>query len=270
MTSNLICPVCGSSLEITNNSYQCVNRHSFDIAKEGYVNLSPASSQKSSGDDKEMVKARTRFLDKGFYSPLRQCLCSLISEAAVKEPVILDSGCGEGYYTSAFCETAQKTGAKVIGIDLSKSAVKHGAKRCRNAEFAVASVFHLPVAENSVDIIVNCFSPMADREFARVLKKGGYLIYVVPGAKHLWELKNVLYDNPYENVEKLEQYEDFELIKVENVKTDFVLDSASDIMDLFHMTPYTWNTPKECALRLENLSELYVSAEFNIHLFRRI
>lgn len=259
------CPVCKGALEIEEKSYKCENGHCFDISKEGYVNL--ILSNKSgdvSGDDKEMVRARTEFLDKGFYSPLREKMSHLLSELCPEKPVILDAGCGEGYYTSEYSLLSDN----VFGIDISKSAVKHASKRCKNAHFAIGSVYHLPVLDNCCDAVINCFSPNAPDEFLRVLKSDGYLLYVVPAKRHLWELKSLLYDNPYENEEKTEDYEGFELISVEKVTTKFTLESNKEILNLFHMTPYTWNTPKECRERLMSFDRLDVTADFRIHIFR--
>lgn len=259
------CPVCGGNLSKEDRTYKCEKNHCYDTAKEGYVNLlMSAKSGDASGDDKEMVASRTRFLDGGFYSPLRDKMCGIIGSVNIGSLSLLDAGCGEGYYTSAYAEIAQNT----VGVDISKAAVRHASKRCKKASFAVASVYHLPLAENSVDVVVNCFSPNAPSEFSRVLKDGGYLLYVVPGAKHLWELKSILYDDPYENEEKTEEYDGFVLERVESVNTQFTLDCNEDIKALFHMTPYTWKTPKDGAARLDKTEKLTVTADFKIHIFK--
>lgn len=267
MTNIFSCPICKNVLFTEGRTYKCDKGHCFDISKEGYVNLMPSSkSFESSGDDKEMVRARTAFLDGGYYSPLREKVAELIKSQLPDSPVILDAGCGEGYYTFLYSEIFPDT----YGIDISKSAVRHAAKRCRNASFAIGSVYHMPVLDESCDVIVNCFSPNAPDEFARVLKSGGYLLYVVPAPRHLWELKSVLYDVPYENEEKLENYEGFELIDVVPVTTHFTLDTNEKVMSLFHMTPYTWNTPKESAERLAGLDALEVTADFRIHVYKKL
>ena len=154
-------------------------------------------------------------------------------------------------------------------MDLSKAAARKAAKRCADAEIAVSSVYRLPVPDASVDLLVSCFSPLAAEEFARVLKPGGHFLYVVPGPKHLWELKNVLYDAPYENEEKREEYPGFHLVGVEPAEPSFTLYDAESIQALFHMTPYTWKTPKNGAGRLAQLQELDVTAQCRIHEYRR-
>ncbi len=261
------CPVCGGRLTKKERTLICDSCHSFDMAKEGYVNLLCGKGSERSGDDKMMVSARTRFLDGGYYAPLRAKVCELLDSLGAGCDAVLDSGCGEGYYTS---EYARHSGS-ICGIDISKTAVKKAAKRCRDAEFAVASVYNMPIPDESVNIIINCFSPMAKEEFLRVLKPGGYLIYIVPGKRHLWELKSILYDSPYENEEKVEQYEGFEHMDAHHVITDFCLDRREDIDALYHMTPYTWTTPKDGAERLAATEIIEkMTAEFYVHVYRKI
>lgn len=271
MTSLFACPLCGKKLEKEERGYRCGGGHCFDVAREGYVNLLPVNQRhsKDPGDDKEMVAARTRFLDGGWYRPLQQKLCRILTRLAGQKPVLLDAGCGEGYYTAAFAEALADCGGRVCGVDLSKAAVRRAAKRCPGGELAVASVYHLPLADRSVSLLVNCFSPLAAEEFRRVLRPGGYFLYVVPGARHLWELKEILYDTPYENEEKMEEYHGFRFLGRETVESTFTLQSPEDIRALFHMTPYTWKTPREGIARLDGLTELTVTAQFHIHIFRR-
>ncbi|MBQ9663076.1 MAG: methyltransferase domain-containing protein [Oscillospiraceae bacterium] len=270
MESLFCCPVCGERLYREERNCRCGRGHSYDLAREGYVNLLPANFRHSAspGDDRQMVAARTRFLDGGWYEPLRERLCQL-TETAAEKPALLDVGCGEGYYTAALCEAVQRRGGRAAGIDLSKAAVRRAAKRCPAVEIAVASVYRLPLADASLDLLVNCFSPLAAEEFRRVLKPGGRFLYVVPGPRHLWELKEVLYDRPYENEEKQEEYPGFRLREIIPVETFAALREPEAIRALYHMTPYTWKTPKEGAERLQALTELTVTAQFRIHIFER-
>ena len=188
---------------------------------------------------------------------------------APQAPTLLDAGCGEGWYTAVLARTAAAKGGRTAGIDLSKPAVKKAVKRCPTGEFAVASAYHLPLAGGSVDILTDCFSPLAAEEFYRVLKKDGIFLYVVPGPRHLWELKTVLYEYPYENKEKREEYPGFHYLKVVPVECSFLLPDRQAIGDLFRMTPYYWKTPKAGTDRLETLDALTVTAQFRIHVMRR-
>ena len=265
------CPLCGEKLAIDEQVYRCTSGHCFDKAKEGYVNLLPANRQHASapGDDKDMVKARTAFLDSGRYTPLKEALCALAAKYAGERTALLDAGCGEGYYTEGLSRVIAEKGGRTGGADLSKAAVKKAAKRCREAEIAVASVYHLPLADGSVDMVTDCFSPLAKEEYRRVLKDGGHFLYVVPGARHLWEMKEVLYEQPYENEVREEAYEGFRLQETVPLSFGIHLEKTEEIMALFRMTPYAWKTPKEGVERLAEQIELGLTAEFRILVYER-
>ena len=269
--SLFVCPICSAPLTRLGHVCTCPGGHSFDVAKEGYVNLLPANRQhsKNPGDDKDMAAARTRFLEGGWYAPLRDALCALVREKAADAPSLLDAGCGEGWYTAALTDTVQSLGGQLAGVDLSKPSVKKAAKRCKAAELSVASLYHLPVADQAMDVVVNCFSPLAIDEFRRVLEPGGLFLYVVPGPEHLMELKRVLYDTPYPNPEEAVAYEGFVYDAIVPVETAFTLPDRQAIHDLFTMTPYCWKTPRSGVQRMEALDSLTVTAQFRIHVFRR-
>ena len=267
------CPICGAPLTSEPTRYVCPARHSYDIAKEGYTYLLPPNQKHSAapGDDKGMAAARRDFLSKGYYAPLLNALCREILSGAGDAPAILDTGCGEGYYTAGIYQALCAAGKspRMAGTDISKFILRHAAKREKNIEFAVASSYHLPLANASVDILLNCFSPLALEEFLRVLKPGGTFLYVVPAADHLWELKQVLYDNPYPNEEKETPYEGFTYQSIVPVDADISLENQADIHALFQMTPYYWKTPKSGAERLTALDTLTTRISFRIHVFRK-
>ena len=267
------CPICGSPLSREGNCYRCSNRHSYDISREGYVHLLPANKKHSAnpGDDKEMITARTTFLDGGWYAPLREALSRLAVALTPEAPALLDAGCGEGYYTEGMVSALEAAGKppSAAGIDLSKFGLKKAAKRAKGVEFAVASVYHLPVADESIDLLVDCFAPLALEEYLRVLKPGGHFLYVVPAANHLMELKSVLYENPYPNPEQAVPYEGFDYVDIVPVTAVMSIRDNSTLMALFRMTPYGWKTPKEGVERLTALHELDVTMDFRIHVFRK-
>ena len=153
--------------------------------------------------------------------------------------------------------------------DLSENFEYKAAKREKNVEFAVASSYHLPVADGAVDLLVNCFSPLAIEEFHRVLSPGGAFVYVVPSEKHLWELKQVLYDRPYPNQVKQTPYPGFSYREIRHVESVIHLPCQEDIHALFQMTPYYWKTPRSGAERLAALTALDVTISFDIHVFCR-
>ena len=274
MMSLFRCPICGAPLERELHVYRCPAGHSYDIAKEGYTYLLPPNQKHSAapGDDKGMAAARRDFLSKGYYKPLLNTLCNEIMARSGDSPAILDTGCGEGYYTAGVYRAlldVEKT-PRMAGTDISKFILRYAAKREKGIEFAVASSYHLPVADGKVDILLNCFSPLALEEFRRVLKPGGVFLYVVPAADHLWELKEVLYERPYPNEEKETPYGGFTYEAIVPVDACIHLESQSDIHALFQMTPYYWKTPKEGTERLAALDRLDCRIAFRVHIFRKL
>ena len=267
------CPVCGSPLVRTDRAYRCERGHSYDIAKEGYTYLLPPNQKHSAapGDDKGMAAARRDFLSKKYYSSLLNTICNEILARSGDSPAILDAGCGEGYYTAGVYQALRAAGKapRMAGTDISKAILRYAAKREKGVEFAVASSYHLPLEDWSVDILLDCFSPLALEEFRRVLRPGGTFLYVVPAADHLWELKQVLYDRPYPNEEKETPYEGFTYEAIVPVDARITLASQADIHALFQMTPYYWKTPKTGAERLAALDRLDCRIAFRIHIFRK-
>lgn len=275
MKSLFSCPLCKGPLTRFEHTYICPAGHSFDKASAGYVHLLPANRKHSQnpGDDKDMVAARAAFLSKGYYEPLRAALCDLAVHSLqnTSSPVLLDSGCGEGYYTAFLYRSLCDSGLnpRIAGVDLSKFALRRAAKQLPEGEFAVASVYHLPLPDQSVDFLANIFSPLSVDEFSRVLKPGGRFCYVVPSALHLWEMKQILYPEPYENPVKQEEYPDFIWQGAQQVRYTIHLDCSADIMALFGMTPYAWKTPKEGVERLSRLETLETQVGFDIHCYQR-
>ena len=272
MNSLFRCPLCATPLTQAERAYTCPNGHSYDRAAEGYTHLLPANQKhsKNPGDDKHMISARCAFLDRGYYAPLRDALAQLAAglTADIPSPTLFDSGCGEGYYTAGLAQALPN--AQIAGIDISKFAVRRAAKRVKQGEFAVASAYHLPVPDSSVHLLTNIFSPLSAEEFARVLVPDGHFLYVVPSGRHLWQMKQVLYDIPYENPVKQETYTNFAWQEVIPLRYTVTLERPEDIMALFSMTPYSWKTPREGVERLAQLNKLETEIGFDIHVYRRI
>lgn len=267
------CPLCAAPLEREAGACRCPRGHSFDVSREGYVHLLPPNQKHSAlpGDDREMVRARREFLSKEYYRLLLNTLCSEILALCGEEPVLLDAGCGEGYYTSGVYQALLAAGKRprMAGTDISKFALRTAARREKGVEFAVASSYRLPVPDGSVDVLLDCFSPLALEEFRRVLRPGGAFLYVVPGERHLWELKEILYDRPYPNEEKETPYEGFTYQKILPVDTAAEIGSQEDLRNLFRMTPYFWKTSKAGAERLAAVERLEVRLSFRVHVFRK-
>ena len=269
------CPLCGGDFIKEVRTLKCEHGHSFDISAEGYTHLLPANKMNSKipGDSKEMAASRSAFLDGGYYEPLRTAVTETVLELAkTEEPAVLDCGCGEGYYTAGVAKELinRIPKAKIAGFDISRPSVKRAAKRTKEVEFAVASVFDIPVADASFDILLNIFSPLSISEYSRVLKSRGYYIYVVPAARHLWQLKAAIYDTPYESKEEDIPYEGFEHIETKRVRYETEIRTKEDIFSLFQMTPYYWKTSAKGAEKLSKLDSLKTEVAFDIHIYRKL
>ena len=267
--SLFFCPICAAPLAREGNIYRCPGGHSYDVARSGYVHLLPANKKHSAdpGDDREMTAARTRFLDGGWYSPLRQALCDLALTHAGPSYTILDAGCGEGYYTAGLHEALPQ--AQVCGFDISKLAVKAAAGKYKSVEFGVASSFAIPLGKASVHLLTDVFSPLAEEEFARVVKPGGFFLYAVPGERHLYGLKELLYENPYENPHRETEYPGFRFVGRTAVRGEIRVPDSQTAVDLFTMTPYYWKTGPQAAQRLETVEGFSTEIGFDFLLYQR-
>ncbi len=269
------CPICNKQLYYTNcnHSVACENGHSFDFAKEGYLYLLPPNKKHSHapGDDREMVTARRRFLSAGYYQLFSDALnaasCRLLTNPV---PVVLDAGCGEGYYTERLCAALQQSGRQpeIFGCDISKEAIRRAVKAAPDISFAVASSFSLPIPTASTDLLTDVFAPVVPEEFARVTKPGGYFLLAVPSTRHLFGLKEILYEKPYENEEKDTEYTGFQFLERIPVRGKLSL-TGQAVQDLFAMTPYFWKTPKEGSEKLKAVSNLQTEIGFDFLVYKR-
>lgn len=244
----------------------CEHGHSFDIAKENYVNLTIGSKSGTlTGDSKDMAKNRQYFLNRDYYAALADKLTDIISSLKKEAPIILDICCGEGYYTERLANSVN--GASVFGFDISKEMIKLAGKRKSKANFFVANMSRIPVRSESIDIAVHLFAPFHEKEFSRILKSDGYLISVQPGADHLFGLKRAIYDTPYKNKIDIPEYKALKPVKQIELKKKILLKSHDDIISLFKMTPYFYHTGTADKAKLDGLSALETEIDFIITLY---
>lgn len=256
----LICPVCAASLNRLDKECRCENGHTFDCAKEGYVNLLLSHQRKSShpGDDAAMIQARRRFFDSGAYDPLVE----LIAKSAIlnQQSAILDCGCGEGHFLGALSETR-------FGVDISKEAIRCAAKRYKDVQWIVANGMRgLPFSDNSMDVILSILAPRNPAEFARILKPNGVLILGVPGPNHLIELRSRLAANAGDFEEKADEAAakcalQFTEVNREMLSYQQTLNPAQ-IADLVQMTPIFWNSGPAAKERVRQLDALEITVSF--------
>lgn len=273
----LACPIDGLALQKVSNHLRCSSGHSFDIARQGYVNLLPVQHKRSShpGDSKEMIASRSAFLDGAFYEPLAELLSNelakLISEDKHDDELcILDAGCGEGYFLDNIHQAIEvitsKKNVSFVGLDISKPAIQAASKRNESIEWVVASNRSIPVVASSVDIILCLFGFPVFPSFRKVLKPGGTIFQVGPGPSHLIELRKLIYpsiDNPAKVSDPIDTTQ-FKLEKQQSLTYSMRLNSNAQVMQLLGMTPHLFRSGPEAKKRVQNLSELELTADFRV------
>lgn len=265
------CPLCHAPLQRIGRSFICPQRHQFDLAKEGYVNLLPVQHKRSRdpGDSAEMMQARRAFLDAGHYQPLRDAIGELLqAELPQQADAILDIGCGEGYYTQAFAAIGRQHGAKTWGLDVSKAAIRAAAKRYPQVEFCVASSHRLPFEDNSIDALIRIYAPCKAEELARVIKPGGIIITAAPGPRHLLELKGLIYDNVQLHAENSGEIDGFHVIKTQALSYEMCL-TGEEAVALLQMTPFAWRAKPEVWEKLAATERFSCQTDFSIHCLQR-
>ena len=266
ITDLFCCPICGETLIAEGGSYRCAARHSFDIARQGYVNLLTGKHGAQHGDNKEMLLARRAFLSAGYSAPLVEAVAETAARYAPPICRVLDAGCGECHYTAAIAKRLAERGidATILGVDISREALALGARQNPNLALAVASIYRLPLADESVDMLFEIFAPHSGEEFARVLRPRGKLIMVIPGARHLFGLKEILYKTPYENEVADTALPDFNLLNEENVEGRITLETNEDVWNLFTMTPYFYRTSPADKEKLRAHASLETEISFKV------
>ena len=267
--SIIICPNCKSLLHQVEKTVRCENGHSFDFSKEGYINLLLANQKKTNnpGDNKTMLNAREAFLATGHYDFLIENIESTINSfdltSTANDGIIhlLDLGCGTGFYIRNIFKQKK---IKKIGIDISKIGIAKASIKDKDSTYLVGSAFNLPIADNSIDLLLNIFAPIHLEELKRVLKPSGYFIKVIPTGDHMKEVAELVYEEfiPHQSSiqEDLESNAMFQIVKVENVKRTISL-AGKDLLNFISMTPYLYKFKQE---QLELLKELSVTISFEI------
>ena len=263
----LICPICGMELKKQDRQYVCPQNHSFDIARQGHVNLLVVQQKhsKNPGDTREQVLSRREFLEEGHYAPICNALIDTAKELAITGP-ILDVGCGEGYYSSRL---ADALGAELTGLDISKEAVRCAAAKYKGKLWMCATAAHIPVEDSSAELLTSLFALTLPEEYARVLKPGGYYFQVLAAEDHLLGLKGIIYDTlHHKEKDTVPELPGFELVKSIPIRFDFTVE-GQQVQNLFSMTPHVFRIGKDGAERLKNTTTLSDTASCVLNVYRR-
>ncbi|OEF27681.1 23S rRNA (guanine(745)-N(1))-methyltransferase [Vibrio rumoiensis] len=270
------CPLCQHPLEMANQSFCCSNNHQFDKAKEGYVNLMPVQHKRSKqpGDNAEMMQARRRFLESKQYHPMRQAVADLCAKYLKgSHHQLLDIGCGEGYYTHFIAEQLQTQNAqsRCYGLDISKVAIRYAAKRYRSdkMQFCVASSHRLPFSDHSLDAVLRIYAPCDHEELQRVTTQQGIIVTVTPAARHLYQLRELVYPDVLLHGETPECITGFDLI--EETKLQYPMSMTGvEADDLLQMTPFAWKASEQMRGQLKTAPHFECEAEFMLRVYKKI
>ena len=188
----LRCPVCRLDLTAAAGALVCRNRHSFDLAREGYVNLLRGGRRRpaAGGDSPEQLRNRAAFLDAGHFNAIAAIIAKQIQQEATNPWRIPDAGSGTGHHLARIAQALPPL-VVGLGLDVSREAARQAARRWPMLTFAVADLWtEWPVQDAVVDLVLSIFAPKNFPETARVLRPGGWLVVVYPGRDHMAELRN--------------------------------------------------------------------------------
>ena len=270
----LACPLDGGPLRRHGTSWRCDAGHCFDLAAQGYTNLLPVQQKRSRdpGDSKEMVAARRRYLNAGFYQPIAALVSRtvLANLPAGRAAACLDAGCGEGYYLRELAAAGDGQCLALLGLDISKWAVLAAAKQDKRPNWVVGSNAKLPVLPATLDRVLCMFGFPVYAEFARVLRPGGELLQVDAGPDHLRELREIIYPTlkPERAAEPLSPA-GFSVLPAESLRYTVTLGGAEQIGDLLTMTPHLYRASAEGRAKAAALTALSLTVDVRLTRFRR-
>jgi 23S rRNA (guanine745-N1)-methyltransferase len=241
------CPICASGMVMTDRSQlMCTDSHSFDLSKNGYVNLAPQAHVTKY--DKSLFEARKTVMSSGFFNPVLEFITIKVREhiEGREQAFILDAGCGEGTHLSAILSQlpGKTTG---VGIDLAKEGITAAAKEYPGSIWSVADLANCPFQESQFDVILNILSPANYAEFTRLLKLDGLFVKAVPESGYLKELRAVFYDDEerIDDADPVARFaQHYDAVTTERITYVFPL-SPGLLAPLIRMTPLTWGASEE-------------------------
>lgn len=241
---DFICPYCKEKMHIEDSSLKCINNHTFDVTKKGTINFIISTKIKESKIyNEELFSSRRKFIEKEYYKQVYELIASDINKLNLNNIKILDLGCGEGIHSINILKKI-KNNYKYFGFDYSKDAINLASDyNSSNRFYFDGDVNNIPIATNSIDVIIDFLSPYSESEVKRVLKKGGLFIKIAPSSNYLIELRNASglekYQKQQEIIENLSKY--FKNIVTENYKETFKIEK-NDVENLIGMTPLKLKT----------------------------
>ena len=276
VTTMLACPVCGGVLTLGAAAAICSNKHAFDRARSGYLNLLLTKHSAEPGDSAAMLQSRRAFLQAGFYDAISTAANAAVVKVLAGRPHahVADVGCGEGFFTARLSRAladAISPAPTCYGIDISRPGVRMATSHDGEIHWVVASLHHTPFLPRSLDVVLCMFVPIDPVDVRRILRDDGALVTVTPGPDHLDGLRALLYTDvqPHSPMPALMAGDTrFEPAESTRVHESIVVDSQAQIMNLLAMTPYYWNISRDTRARVEALSRLELTVDACVNAFR--
>ena len=245
LSASLRCPRCQAAFELTQQSLVCRNKHCYDLSRRGYINFAPSHDQNAEKYDAQLFDSRRTVFEHGFYQPVIDAIAKWLDG---REGLVLDAGCGEGYYARRFA--AQFPALQLIGLDISRDAITAAAREASAANWFVADLKHLPFADNCADVLLDVLTPADYAEFGRVLKQDGLLIKVVPGSDYLCEVRKAVAPwlrsgDTYDNTRVMDHLKEHaDIVEETEVRVTRPL-TEEESAAFLRMTPMTFSVPEE-------------------------
>lgn len=278
----LACPIDGLVLEVAEHGLACARRHNYNVSRHGYVNLLPVrlKPSKDPGDSREMVEARRSVLDYGVFKPFAQDLsavvCASVQQTGKNPPLLVDAGCGEGYYTAALSAGLRSNPATddfaVLGVDISKWAITAAAKRHLYAAWAVGNNKRLPVLKSAASIITSVFGFETWHPWADLQDAGQLVVTASAGPLHLIELRKLV----YETVKIHEVPDDAEALAAgyrrigdSRVEYSSQVNDPAIVANILAMTPHGHRVSASSRLSLDTTAVSELTMDIVIRVYQR-
>ncbi len=264
----LACPKCHLPLQLDGKSLKCENKHTYDIAKQGYINLLLNQDKACNlpGDNKESLLCRKHHLNKGYYDLIAQSVIDTIKEYRDETPMhLLDLGSGEGYYTYKFKQAFPND--DLYGLDISKDGVAMSTKYTKDICWIVGNSKNIPIQDHSLDFITALFTVVNVDELKRCLKEGGYVVHITANNHHLIEFKEVIYEEVKIKSDEFIRLP-FETIISKDIKQTIHLENREDTLNLLKMTPHFYHIKKERRYVLDELEDFDVTIDIKLTLYK--